>query len=117
MCVGFTLVPKTSELTSDSAGQVKVDLDGAVGKAKIVVHAGPEPQEFELSVSGLDPVETLAGIQARCNQLGHYCGVVDGMNGRNTRNGIMEFQKKHGLNVDGVAGPMTEGKLEEAYGL
>jgi hypothetical protein len=34
-------------------------------------------------------------------------GVVDGSFGAKTRNATIEFQKKHGLNSDGVVGPQT----------
>ncbi|UCF95684.1 MAG: peptidoglycan-binding protein [Desulfobacterales bacterium] len=38
---------------------------------------------------------------------------VDGITGEKTREAVKAFQRKYGLQVDGVAGPITEGKLRE----
>lgn len=39
--------------------------------------------------------------------------VVDGMYGEATRAAVREFQARHGLQVDGVAGPITRSRLGE----
>jgi len=39
---------------------------------------------------------------------------VDGMFGSATREAVRHFQRRHGLQVDGVAGPITKSKLEGA---
>lgn len=71
---------------------------------------------YDVQLGHLDPVQELSGVQARCNLLGCECGVADGIMGRKTRAGVKEFQAANGLDVDGVPGPMTKGKLEEVYG-
>ena len=42
---------------------------------------------------------------------------VDGIFGETTRAAVMEFQKEHGLQCDGVAGPITKQKLSDLLGL
>jgi N-acetylmuramoyl-L-alanine amidase len=69
-----------------------------------------------LELGHLDPVDELSGVQARCNLLGHDCGVVDGIMGSNTRQGIKAFQTHNSLEVDGIAGPLTQQALQKAYG-
>lgn len=71
---------------------------------------------FELELGTLDPIEELSGIQARCNALGFDCGVVDGIMGSKTREGVEEFQEAYELEVDGEPGPKTQAKLKEVYG-
>jgi len=51
-------------------------------------------------------------IQTKLNRLA-YNLVVDGDPGPATRAAITDFQGKHGLTTDGVAGPLTNAKLDE----
>lgn len=44
-------------------------------------------------------------------------GPVDGAFGPMTQRAVRAFQTRHGLIVDGVAGPQTLGKLQEVYGM
>ena len=71
---------------------------------------------WEVRLGHLDPVEELTGIQARLNNLSFDCGAVDGIYGPFTRSGVEAFQKKYGLQVDGIPGPITQAKLEEVHG-
>jgi peptidoglycan hydrolase-like protein with peptidoglycan-binding domain len=38
---------------------------------------------------------------------------VDGITGEKTLEAVKAFQRKYGLQVDGVAGPITKGKIRE----
>ena len=71
---------------------------------------------WDLRLGTLDPQTTMTGIQARLNNLGYNTGPVDGIQGPRTTEAIKEFQVKYGLDVDGIAGPVTQGKLVEVYG-
>lgn len=42
---------------------------------------------------------------------------ADGMYGAKTRDAVKQFQQRWGLQVDGVAGPITKAKIEEALAL
>ncbi len=54
-------------------------------------------------------------IQHHLNLLGFACGKVDGIVGAKTRAGIRAFQKQYDLKVDGIAGPITQRTLEQAF--
>lgn len=46
-------------------------------------------------------------IQTYLKNAGFYDGKIDGVNGRNTKRAIREFQSANGLNPDGVVGKKT----------
>jgi N-acetylmuramoyl-L-alanine amidase len=46
-------------------------------------------------------------IQTKLKSLGLYTSTIDGIYGTLTRNGVIKFQRMHGLNQDGVAGIAT----------
>ncbi len=51
--------------------------------------------------------EEVKNIQKRLSDWGYYNGSVDGMYGYQTYSAVRSFQAKHGLAVDGIAGPQT----------
>ncbi|MBB1369130.1 peptidoglycan-binding protein, partial [Pseudoalteromonas sp. SR44-5] len=73
-------------------------------------------ESFTAQVGHLDPIDTLSGVQARCNLLGFDCGTVDGVNGAKTKAGVRDFQYEHDLEVDGIAGKKTKAKLQQVFG-
>ncbi len=46
-------------------------------------------------------------IQTRLKRWGYYNGAIDGIYGYQTYTAVKNFQRKNGLNPDGVAGPKT----------
>lgn len=52
--------------------------------------------------------EEVKKIQQRLMDLGFYNSTLDGQFGSGTRSAVMEFQRQHGLEVDGVVGPSTK---------
>jgi murein DD-endopeptidase MepM/ murein hydrolase activator NlpD len=53
----------------------------------------------------------VAALQAALKSLGLYSGFVDGIRGSLTRGAVIRFQRRHGLLVDGIAGPQTRRAL------
>ena len=47
-------------------------------------------------------------LQERLKELGYYTGEVDGQFGPGTREAVVAFQKKNGLDADGLAGEETQ---------
>lgn len=47
-------------------------------------------------------------LQERLKELGYYTGEVDGQFGPGTREAVIAFQKKNGLDADGLAGEETQ---------
>lgn len=102
-------------------GALELELsDSAAEKGQLELYLDDNSDEpshtYELAIGHLDPAEELSGVQARCNALGFDCGVIDGIMGNKTREGVEMFQYVHELEVDGDPGPITQGKLKEIYG-
>ena len=49
----------------------------------------------------------IAYMQVRLKYYGYYSGSIDGIFGTNTRNAILNFQRRNNLNVDGKIGANT----------
>lgn len=79
---------------------------------------------MRLMFQGCPPGPDVRTIQNRLNQAATRPGqasklpalVADGIFGAKTAKRVVEFQAVHGLGVDGVVGPKTEGKLNELLG-
>ena len=104
----------------DENGHLQVEVDTDVNEAELKIFLDENSSQptyiYPLKLAHLDPIDTVAGVQGRCNNLGFDCGVVDGVMGEKTKSGISAFQQHHKLTVDGIAGPETQAKLEEIYG-
>ena len=64
---------------------------------------GSAPSATEKGSTGTNVVK----LQQALEVLGYYEGTIDGDYGRVTVDAVKQFQKKNGLYVDGVAGPIT----------
>ncbi len=53
-------------------------------------------------------------LQELLNKLGYELGSSDGIFGPNTETAVVQFQQKQGMPPDGVVGPQTWAKLEQA---
>jgi N-acetylmuramoyl-L-alanine amidase len=69
-----------------------------------------ENSVFALSKIGSRGQE-VTNIQSRLKSWGYYNGSVDGVYGSQTAEAVKSFQRKHGLTVDGIAGPATLAKI------
>ena len=65
---------------------------------------------FALSKIGSQGTEVRI-IQTRLKAWGYYSYTVDGIYGWRTAEAVKKFQRKHGLVVDGIAGPRTLEKI------
>ena len=50
-------------------------------------------------------------LQQRLQELGYFSDAADGEFGSATRDAVLEFQRRNGLDVDGIAGKQTQKKL------
>lgn len=75
------------------------------GRLELPAQAGAEVVQT-LSQLGSRGQE-VKNIQTRLKKWGYYSGTVDGIYGSQTVAAVKKFQKKHGLRVDGIAGPTT----------
>ena len=104
-----------------SDGLIEVELnnnDALTGNVDLYLKAGETTptKGFAVQIGNLDPIDTLSGVQGRCNMLGFNCGKVDGVMGEKTRIGVKEFQYEHDLDIDGIPGPKTKAKLQQVFG-
>ena len=67
------------------------------------------PRMVDKNMSGSD----VAVLQALLAARGLYGGSLDGRFGDELDRAVRSFQSSHGLDVDGVVGPLTWGKLLE----
>ncbi len=70
---------------------------------------------WTLALGHLDPVDENEGVQARLNNLGFYCGKVDGIIGPHTAAALKSFQRKMGLPDTGRADQTTRARLRDAH--
>lgn len=57
--------------------------------------------------------EIVRQLQENLHALEFYDGVISGNYGNLTKEAVRQFQKKHGLTADGIAGPRTLAKIAE----
>jgi len=112
---------QTIDTVLQSDGLIEVELnnnDTLTGTVDLYLNEGETTptKSFNVQIGNLDPIETLSGVQGRCNMLGFNCGTVDGVNGAKTKAGVREFQQAQQLQVDGIAGPVTKSRLVYVYG-
>ncbi len=96
-------------------GAVAGGLTGALTKEEDVNLGQPAWKQGSSSSSGSQPVaraapasgskQTVMAIQQGLKERGYDPGTVDGINGARTRQAIRNYQRDHGLLVDGQATP------------
>ena len=93
-------------------------VDGIVGKLTWAKLYGVSPaMPVETTVVGRPMVsygsrgDAVRKLQEMLNATGYTCGNVDGIFGSKTYAAVLAFQKANGLAADGIAGPLTWGKL------
>jgi hypothetical protein len=73
-----------------------------------------------LQLGGIDPIETLSGIQTRLRNLRYYFGAIataDGDPDLETQAAIRAFQKDQGSTIDGQVSADLRTKLQEVHGV
>ena len=110
------------EGTTDGKGLLAHEITHVVQRGSVKIWSDgaktPDTQlcEIALEIGGLDPIDEISGIQARLQNLAYDCGPIDGIDGPKTRAGVKAFQRDREIEVDGIAGPITQGELEQAHG-
>lgn len=95
------------QIPADAAtATLKIELDGAEGQ---------KTRSWLFSLGGLDPADEITGVQARLNNLGFFCGAVDGVCGEMTEAGLKAFQAKTGLAQTGRPDAATKDALRRKH--
>lgn len=119
----YTLTVGDDELKgkTDGDGIVEQKINPTMTTAQLVVWL-KEPDKgprllWDVAIGHLDPVDTIEGIQARLNNLGFFCGDIDGEFGPVTATALKGFQKANGLDPAGdPTDDATQKKLLAAHG-
>ncbi|MEM1432906.1 MAG: peptidoglycan-binding domain-containing protein [Pseudomonadota bacterium] len=98
--------------SSDGNGLVEVEVPAVTKTVELLL----EDENIPLEVGAIDPLEEPSGVQARLNNLGYFCGAIDGVVDTLTENAIREFQREHDLEVTGAADDQTLAALRDQFG-
>jgi lysozyme family protein len=96
------------------AAMPSLDIPGWPARGTAVVGASDPPQPAPVGVGGEIGNHDAAWVQQSLNKLGFGPLQVDGNYGRRTRAAVLAFQQAHGLEADGLAGPVTDAAIEKA---
>lgn len=102
--------------TLDAEGKLERVIPGDAKQGKLIVGEGADAKEYTLKLGGLDPVESLSGLQARLTNLGFAAGKVTGEMNEQTQSAIRKFQARHELPETGEADEATRTKVREIHG-
>lgn len=96
--------------TTDGDGNIEVFIPPQAKNGRLLFRSGQEI--INLSLDGLDPVDTLSGIQHRLNNLGFNCGGESEL-GERTKEALKNFQTQYELLATGEPDEATKSKLQE----
>lgn len=102
---------------TDGAGAISVSINPAAKNGKLILtNEEDETEEYDLFLGHLDPVEEVAGVQARLKGLGFYDGETTSKINPETEQAIRDFQQANDLEPTGELDDALRNKLESAYG-
>jgi hypothetical protein len=106
-------------IKSDATGKkglIKAPIPPNARSGKLIVSGEEAEEVYELHLGEIDPISSTAGLQARLNNLGFYCGAVDGIVGHRTKGALREFQASQNLPVTGAIDDDTRTALSRVHG-
>ncbi len=107
---------RVAQLSTDGDGVLECRIPGDAPTARVTLLLEDAPEVYDFDLGALDPIDTISGIQQRLKSLGYDPGPIDNVNGPKTQRGVRAFQYDQKLQVDGIAGPITKGRLTGVYG-
>lgn len=103
------------EGTSDGSGLIEQPVPADAKSAELRFQRGPDAKSgfmtWALQLGSLDPFDKVSGVQARLNNLGFFCGKVDGIVGPRTQKALRSFQEQNGLSKTGHIDAATSARL------
>ena len=111
----YTLVVDGQEYQgkTDSRGILEQYLPADSKKGVLLI--GEDEFRLDIDFGYLDPINEIAGIQKRLNNMGYDCGNPRNKLDDKTRSQLKLFQKRFGLEETGEADEETVKKLEELH--
>lgn len=101
--------PKTQAAVAAYQGVLGVTQDGVWGPATEAAHQAYWSQGY----AAYGGAPWIKAIQNKLNRLGYGPLDEDGQDGPNTQAAVRKFQSDKGLQVDGIAGPITNNKMDD----
>lgn len=83
-----------------------------VAKAKVVWPSSDVGSEAMIVLRRGDEGDEVRKLQERLKELGYNPGLIDGDFGLGTERALVNFQREHGLETDGIYGPKTKQALD-----
>jgi N-acetylmuramoyl-L-alanine amidase len=103
------------EGTTDGSGGLDEPMPCGARRAVLTVRPNESPLRYEIDLGGLDPHDSVRGVQARLKNLG-YPVLVAGELDAPTVRAVRAFQQDQRLNVSGIVTEETCLKLKEIHG-
>jgi hypothetical protein len=103
--------------TTNGDGQIEQKVPCRARAGHLVVGEPPEEREYDLQIGDLDPLDTIAGIKERLNNLGYAAGPICDWDYFNNwpvpafRKALRKFQLNHDLKITGIVDKMTKDAL------
>jgi hypothetical protein len=105
------------ERKSDGEGLVDVPIPPDAVSGSIKFYPGmPEEISFDLSLGGMDPIDTMIGVRKRLNNLGYHCLPSSDELDESLRDALRRFQTAQNLTASGNIDQATKDKLKEIHG-
>ena len=101
--------------TTTADGDVDVPIPPGAREALLTVGEGEDIVEYRLNLGHMEPIDTVAGVQARLQCLGFEVGAANGTLNEETRAALRAFQDRNGLEVTGEIDEATRARLQELH--
>jgi len=101
--------------TTTPDGDVDVPIPPNAREAILTVGKGEDILEYRLQLGHMEPIDTIAGVQARLQCLGFEVGAANGTLNEETQAALRAFQDRNGLEVTGEIDEATRAKLQELH--
>lgn len=98
---------------TDSRGVLQQSIPTNSKKGVLVI--GPDEFRLEINFGYLDPIDEIAGVKKRLNNMGYDCGETTNQGDEKMRSQLKHFQKRFGLEETGEADSETLKKLEKLH--
>jgi hypothetical protein len=103
--------PLTLDGETDGAGLLEKPIPPTATHAVVTLGRGKAATTIELDIGYLDPIDGIAGVQERLENLGYTCGEDDGEIGLATNWALRRFQAANDLPVTGKIDSATKDTL------
>ena len=98
---------------TDGQGMVEQPIDSHARSASLIIE-GEDP--LPLRLGGLDPVDTVTGVQQRLQNLGFACGRTDGTWDERCTVALLGFRERYGLPESDEIDQAARDKLRDIHG-